>query len=294
MITPEPQWVEPEILYEDDDLAIIHKPAGVVTNQAETVREATIQSWWTDRLRAEVGKGSRQKITKWQELIPTDYLHQYGTPVEVFAQRGGIVHRLDKETSGVLLLAKNPGVLAALLKAFRTREVQKAYLCLLHGTFKVKADTLMLPLGRDPRVRTKFTVAADGRAAETQYEVHREFVGLLPEAIERIATESGVRQARKKLAQTYQGFSLVKCWPKTGRTHQLRVHFHHLKHPIVADETYLGNKRYALDELWCPRLFLHAIEIAFTHPRSGKKMTYTADLPAALTQVLGNLQEKDT
>lgn len=288
----EQPWTEPEMLFEDDDLAIIHKPAGVVTNQAETVREATIQSWWTDRLRSEAGKGSAKKTAEWQGLIPTDYLHQYGTPVEVFAQRGGIVHRLDKETSGVLLLAKNPGVLAALLKAFRTREVHKAYLCLLHGKFTVKADTLVLPLGRDQRVRTKFTVAADGRPAETQYEVQREFAGLLPEAVEKVAKESDVRQARKKLVQTYQGFSLVKCWPKTGRTHQLRVHFSHIKHPIVADETYLGNKRYALDELWCPRLFLHAAEIEFTHPRTGKKMAYTAKLPTELAQVLENLQEK--
>jgi 23S rRNA pseudouridine1911/1915/1917 synthase len=277
------------ILYEDDDLAVIHKPAGVVVNEAETVSTPTIQAWWVKRLGENIAPAK-----EWQDLVPADFPHEYGAPEEIFHQRGGVVHRLDKETSGVLLLAKNPGSLAHLLRQFRVREVQKKYLCLVHGKFAIPEDTLQLPLGRASHNRTQFSVVADGRIAETQYQVQQFFLEIdtqkVLERVEALGLEPP-RNWRKKLATAYQGFSLVACWPKTGRTHQIRVHMAHIHHPIVADETYLGRKREQMDSLWCARLFLHAHELEFIHPRSGQTQKVVAELPEDLHQALQCLKE---
>jgi 23S rRNA pseudouridine1911/1915/1917 synthase len=278
----------PEILFEDKDLAVISKPAGVVVNMSDTVTELTLQEWWIGYLQE---KGELAMPAKeWQKMVPADFPEEYGSAEEIFAQRGGIVHRLDKETSGAMVLAKNPGSLAELLRQFRVREVQKKYLCLVHGKFQVLADTLLLPLGRSVHNRTQFAVSAEGRVAETQYEVQQYFPHLkIDEVIEEVK-EADVRNWRKKLLSSYQGFSLVACWPKTGRTHQIRVHMTHIRHPIVADETYLGGKREQLDLLWCPRLFLHAAELKFHHPRSREVLQLTAVLPADLAHSLTLLE----
>jgi 23S rRNA pseudouridine1911/1915/1917 synthase len=272
------------IIYEDNDLAVINKPAGVVVNRADTIKEPTLQDWWAEREKLEVGNMELER-EKWQELVPSDFASEYGTPEEVWQERGGIVHRLDKETSGVMILAKNPGALVHLLRQFRLRETQKKYICLVHGKFQVLEDTITAPLGRSTLNRTKFTVMADGRVAETKYQVVKQFSGVDAEKIT-AGRKFSAPHVKKKLQQTYQGFALVECWPKTGRTHQLRVHFSHLHHPIVSDETYLGHKRVILDATWCPRLFLHAAELSFSHPRSGKKLTFQAELPQELQQAL--------
>lgn len=267
------------ILYEDNDLAVINKPPGVVVTRSETVRSTTIQDWWLDRIGQHAGD--------WQTMVPASFAAEYGTPTEIFAERGGIVHRLDKETSGALLLAKNPGALVALLAQFQSRQVQKTYTCLVHGKFSILEDTVRLPLGRSTQNRTKFAVSGDGRVAETHYRVEQFLPHVNLDRIVAAAQQRGsVKQLRKQLERSYQGFSLVACWPKTGRTHQIRVHMAHLKHPIVADQTYLGKKRARLDAAWCPRLFLHASEIQFLHPRSGERMTVTAELWPDLNAVL--------
>ncbi|HOZ03504.1 MAG TPA: pseudouridine synthase, partial [Candidatus Woesebacteria bacterium] len=113
------------ILYEDNDLVAIDKPGGVVVNNASSVSGPTIQDWWS----AKISKLSLSE--NWQALVPSDFNNEYGTPEEVFAQRSGVVHRLDKDTSGVLLLAKNPGALINLLAQFKQRQVHKTYLCLV-------------------------------------------------------------------------------------------------------------------------------------------------------------------
>jgi 23S rRNA pseudouridine1911/1915/1917 synthase len=198
------------------------------------------------------------------------------------------VHRLDKDTSGALLLAKNPGSLVNLLHQFKTRQVTKQYLCLVHGKFGIPAATVSFPMGRGSHNRQVFTVRADGREAVTEYKVQ----GFYPQlAVEKVAAvlpathHLDLKQLTKRFS-IYQGFSLVECWPKTGRTHQIRVHMAHLKHPLVGDTTYVGKKRQALDPLWCPRQFLHASQLTFTHPRSGEVLTMAAPLAADLEKVV--------
>jgi 23S rRNA pseudouridine1911/1915/1917 synthase len=278
----------PQILFEDQDLAIISKPSGVVVNMSDTVSEPTLQEWWIGYLQE---KGElAMPADQWQALVPADFPEEYGSPEEIFAQRGGIVHRLDKETSGVMVLAKNPGSLAELLRQFRVREVQKKYQCLVHGKFQVLADTLTLPLGRSLHNRTQFAVTTEGRVAETQYQVLQYFPRLQIEKVIAEVGEAEIRNWRKKLLTSYQGFSLVECLPKTGRTHQIRVHMSHIRHPIVADETYLGGKREQLDMLWCPRLFLHAMELNLTHPRLHTPLQFSAPLPVDLAHSLELLE----
>jgi 23S rRNA pseudouridine1911/1915/1917 synthase len=273
------------ILFEDADLLVVSKPPGLVVNLSQTVSEPTLEDWLGERLAGEsqVAKAVDKEVDKeeWQTQVPADFPHEYGSPEEIFVQRGGIVHRLDKETSGVIVMAKHPGSLANLLRQFRLRETEKMYTCLVHGKFEFPADTLNLPLGRSLFNRTKFAVAAEGRQAETRYEVVSAYEQLNPELVATLTTPQE-RNLKKRFQKGYQGFSLVHCWPKTGRTHQIRVHMSHIKHPIVSDVTYLGKKRLALDLLWCPRLFLHASQLTFTHPRTGKRLTFEAPLWADL------------
>jgi 23S rRNA pseudouridine1911/1915/1917 synthase len=277
-----------EILFEDQDLAVINKPAGVIVNRSETVNEETIQDWWQNTLPTfPVALTEADRA-----LLPPDFTESYGSAEEIFRERGGIVHRLDKETSGVLILAKNPGSLVKLLAEFRGRTLSKKYLCLVHGKFQIPEDTVTLPLARSPENRTKFAVASDGRTAETRYQVQEYFPRVDVPRVVKLAHQLQAagheipKLFGKKIQQVYQGFSLVACWPKTGRTHQIRVHMAHLKHPIIADEIYLGKKRYHFDGVWCPRLFLHATEITFPHPRTGENLTVTAPLPQDLTSAL--------
>jgi 23S rRNA pseudouridine1911/1915/1917 synthase len=280
------------LLFEDQDLAVVVKPSGVVVNNADTVSEPTLQDWWQEHLR----KQSTENTQDWQKLVSSDFSDEYGSPENIFAERGGIVHRLDKETSGVMILAKNPGSLVNLLRQFRLREVQKKYVCLVHGKFQILEDVLQLPLSRSSLNRTKFQVQPTGRPAETQYQVQKTYTSLdagqvvaaLPSGAK---TQPEFRNLRKKIMNTYQGFSLVYCWPKTGRTHQIRVHMSHIKHPIVSDLTYLGKKRSTLDTIWCPRLFLHAAELHVTHPRTGEKLSFTAELTEDLQKTLELLVE---
>lgn len=280
------------ILYQDEHVAVVIKPAGVVVNRAETVTEETIQDWWTAELQR-AQPGSWNFSIGWEKLVPADFSGEFGTPEEIFTERGGIVHRLDKETSGALLLAKNPGSLVSLLAQFRQRQTLKKYVCLVHGKFKITEDTVTLPIARAAHQRTKFQVVPDGRVAETRYEVKQFFPKLKLTELLKVVKDEGkeVRQLKQKVEKGYQGFSLVECWPKTGRTHQIRVHFTHLRHPLVADPTYVGAKRLPVDQLWCPRLFLHAVYLAWNDPATGEQRSVEAPLPANLQRALSFLEE---
>lgn len=277
-----------EILYEDHDLLLINKPAGVVVNRAETTAETTVQEWMEERLKKE-----SIELADWKSLVPADFNTEYGTPEVIFKERGGIVHRLDKDTSGALLLAKNPGALVNVLAQFKKRQTHKTYTCLVHGKFKFAKGTISAPLGRASLDRKKFAVVAEGRLAETEYQVEEFFPHLDVDAIiQRHKKEKGDEAFKnfKKKARVYQGFSLVTCWPKTGRTHQIRVHLKHIGHPLVGDLTYLGHKRAKLDPIWCSRQFLHASSLGFTHPRNQDKLTIEAPLAEDLKQVMSFLQ----
>lgn len=260
--------LEQSILYEDESLVVLNKPAGWVVNRAASYKELTIEDWWEERsgYRFEVA-GDRDTNSPGEVELP------YGTPEEIFAKRHGIVHRLDKDTSGILLLAKTPAVLVDLLRQFRDREVHKTYTALVHGKVQPADGIIRLPMQRSAGDYKKFAVSVDGKMSETHYHVRTYFSGL----------PAGIGEKKGK---GYQGFSLLELYPKTGRTHQIRVHLSTIKHPIVGDRTYAGRKRITVDSQWCPRQFLHAKAITFSHPLSKEQVTYEAPLAEDLKTVI--------
>jgi 23S rRNA pseudouridine1911/1915/1917 synthase len=276
-----------DVIFEDDFLLAINKPAGVVVNRAATVEEPTVQDWIKAKLGEEQGiEEIINQPDQWQQFIPENFSAQYGTAAEIFARRQGLVHRLDKDTSGVLLLAKNPGVLVNLLQQFKKRQTQKKYLCLVHGQLKVESAAIRAPVARSTQNRHKFRTEIDGREAITYYRL-KDFYSKLN--VKKLSAEQR-RQLGDNLASYQQGFSLLECLLKTGRTHQIRVHLAHIKHPIVADTTYGGQKRSKLDLAWCPRQFLHAQQLRFQHPQTDEKTVFTAELAADLDKSLKYLE----
>lgn len=273
------------ILYEDQDILVINKPAGVVVNDASSVEGETIQSWFGSHYIE-----NQDYADGWQELVPADFDDSYGSPEDTFKQRRGLVHRLDKNTSGALLLAKNPGALVNLLAQFKQRKTQKKYLSLAHGKFGVEKDTIVLPMARSKSDPTKFAIVEDGRIAETDYQVKQFYSDLDYEQLTKKLGAEIVKDLKKK-SRVYQGFSMVECWPKTGRTHQIRVHMSAISHPLVGDSKYVGKKRTKLDKVWCKRHFLHASQLEFTHPRLNSQMKIEASLSDDLQQVLNLLIE---
>lgn len=290
------------ILFENKNLLAINKPAGVVVNQAETQSEPTIQEW----LREYLGEAAFQlellakNKPEWQKLIPADWQADFGTPEEIWQERQGLVHRLDKETSGVLLLAKNPGALVNLLAQFKQRQTQKTYLALCHGRFELKSGQINAPLGRAMRNRLRFAIDPAGRPAKTTYQVLKNFGDFNWQKFkEEVLTQLNELEQKKlkpllkRARQIYQpGFCLVEAQPKTGRTHQIRVHFASLQHPLVGDKVYSGSKRQSLDQLWCARHFLHAAKLEFFLPKGPSweqrqivEAPLTADLSKAINMV---------
>jgi 23S rRNA pseudouridine1911/1915/1917 synthase len=238
-----------KILYQDEDLMVIGKPAGVTVNRADTVGEKTIQDWAEKRI---LNTEYRIQNKKYR----MDH-SEFSIQNSVFYARSGIVHRLDKETSGCLIIAKTPQAFADLQRQFKHREVNKEYLALVHGQVEPALGAIRVPLSRSRFDRQKFAVSPGGRISETSYQV----VSLLT--------------IHNSL------FTLLKLFPTTGRTHQIRVHLKYFGHPIVADAKYAG-KRAAADRSWCPRLFLHAAKIIFFHPTNKHVTTVVAPLPEDL------------
>lgn len=239
----------PKIINQDDQVLVVNKPSGLVVNRADSVKEPTLQDW----------------IESTQSFKLSD-----NTKL-----RNGIVHRLDKDTSGVLLIAKTKTALENLQAQFRHRKVQKTYLALAHGHLKPKQGHISLPLGRSSTNRQAFTVQLSGKMSKTAYQVVDYYHELKP----------------KNLAsKSYQGFTLVSLYPKTGRTHQLRVILKHLGHPIVGDQKYTGKKRARADANWCKRQFLHALEIKFNHPQTNKPLNFKAKLSNDLQTSLDQLK----
>ncbi len=274
--------IEFEILYEDADIVAINKPAGVVVNAAQSAKGETVQEWFVRRL---LGAPEVAAHT-WRAQVPSDFDATYGAPEEIFVQRGGLAHRIDKETSGVLLLAKHPGSLVHLLKQFKDRTTQKTYLCATHGILAQKQGMIDFPIGRSPFSRHRFVVSEEGRPAQTEFRVLKEVAPQL--VADRFAEAQPAidhKQFFQQVEKLYQGFSLVECKPHTGRTHQIRVHLTHLHHPLIADELYLGRKTGRLDRMWCPRHFLHAAQLTFIHPATGKTTTIHAPLTTDLQAV---------
>jgi 23S rRNA pseudouridine1911/1915/1917 synthase len=247
----------PRNIYEDESILVINKPAGMVSNRASTTRGLlTVQDWI-------------EKQPYWDSNAITSK-----SSVKSFILRSGLVHRLDKDTSGVMVIAKDIPSFEKLMEEFRLRQVDKEYIALLHGIIKPKKGSVHLPLARDHLERKRFAVTAGGKKAETSWEVEKLFKKVLRENVDN---------------SRYQGFSLVRLRPRTGRTHQIRVHFSHLKHPIVGDDRYTGSKRSREDKKWCARQFLHAYELRLLHPRTAKRVTFKAELARDLAEVLSIL-----
>jgi 23S rRNA pseudouridine1911/1915/1917 synthase len=242
------------VVFEDDYLVVINKPAGMVCNRAESVKEPTLQDWMesTDRVGEADGDLGREYLS-----------------------RSGLVHRLDKETSGVLVLAKNPEFFNQLKSQFKQRKTRKLYKALVHGKFEPQKGDINLPMRRNILNRRKFVVDVNGKMGRTGYEVEKYF---LPK---NLASEGST------FAKT---LTLLSLAPRTGRTHQLRVHLSHLGYPIVSDPLYLG-KRLSADLRWCPRLFLHAFKLGFEHPVRGEWVEFEAELARDLQMTLEELEE---
>jgi len=179
-----------------------------------------------------------------------------------------MIHRLDKETSGVLVLAKNPEAFIKIQAQFKARTVSKKYLALVHGKVSPLVGDISAPIKRNPFNRFRFTVSVDGRPSTTAYKVLDYY------------------QNPKESNKSKKYYSLIEVLPKTGRTHQIRVHFSHLHNPVVADESYAGRKTSRADRNWCPRLFLHAKYLSFIHPVIEKKLEFEVKLPDDLQQAL--------
>ncbi len=246
------------VIYEDDSLLVLDKPAGLVVDPAETVKSETL----ADILQKDFG---------------------------IKLLRGGIVHRLDKDTSGLILAAKTQEALENLQSQFKERVVRKEYLALAHG-FITEGGIIDAAIARNPQNREKFIVmeGEEAREAVTEYEPVGNFQFSITN-FQSIFNDLNKIQMRKLERTNYNQFTLLKCKPRTGRTHQIRVHLKYIGNPVVADERYVGRKTYRLDKRWCPRQFLHAAKISFKHPKSGEWMELESGLPEDLKKALSKL-----
>lgn len=241
------------VIFEDDSLLVLSKLAGQVVNRALTTRgETTLQ----DELEVRFGiKDPQQGIG--------------GRAGSGIGGRAGIVHRLDRETSGILVVAKTEEAFENLQAQFKERQVDKEYLTLVHGEAP-REGRIEAPIARNPKNRMKFSVVEGGRKATTEYKLQLQYDG-----------DGGE-----------EGLSFLRVYPLTGRTHQVRVHLKHIDHPIVSDPLYLSRKRLKSDLAFCPRLFLHAASLSFTHPVTGARMRFEAELPEDLQKALSSLQPR--
>lgn len=232
-----PENIPLDIVYEDGVLVVVNKPAGLVVHPAAGTPSGTL---------------ANALAYHFQKLPGT-------------AVRPGIVHRLDRDTSGLLVVAKTDAALENLSDQFRDRTVYKSYVALVHGRVLSNSGKIDQPLARDPSNRTRMAVVRAGRNALTLYRVRRAF----------------------------DRFTLLDVELKTGRTHQIRVHLAWIKHPVVGDETYGGGRDNTIRE---PRLrarirglgrhFLHAEKLGFKHPKTGEFVKFESPLPQELSELL--------
>jgi 23S rRNA pseudouridine1911/1915/1917 synthase len=254
-----PEAIPLEIVYEDDDLAVVNKPAGMMVH---------------------AGSGATEDARSGGTLVNA-LLHRFKTLSSVGGElRPGIVHRLDKETSGLILIARNDKAHEALAEMFATRQMTKTYIALVQGKLPEDGATIQAPISRDSVRRTRMTTRRlDGaRQAISHYRV-----------TERLDTRFGP-------------FTLARVRIETGRTHQIRVHMASISHPVVGDTLYgaaekiialpLSTTRKAAREvLVLGRNFLHASELEFKHPISGKSVQLTSPLPQELAAFLAQLRD---
>lgn len=234
-----PEDIPIDVVYEDDELIVLNKPAGIVVHPGAGAKTGTLANALA--------------------------FHFQNLSTAGGVARPGIVHRLDKDTSGLLVAAKTEQAHGNLADQFREREVFKSYVALVHGQVERDRGEIDEPIARDPRHRTRMAIVRGGRAAISIYRARERF----------------------------DRFTLVDVELKTGRTHQIRVHLAWIKHPVVGDETYGSGRdntvanpmiRSQIGKLG--RQFLHAEKLGFSHPKSGERLIFTAPLPTELQKLL--------
>lgn len=249
-----------KVIFEDEHILVLDKPAGIVVTPADTIQNETIS-----------------------DILIGDF--------KINLDRGGVVHRLDKDTSGVLIVAKTEAALENLQRQFKERAVKKEYIALVHGWLE-KEELVSGAIARNPGDREKFIVSnfENSKEAET---VFKPVSSLKFKATdwEAIFGSFNSIQKRKLERSNYNQFTLVNCFPKTGRTHQIRVHLKHIGFSIVADEKYGGRKTVRLDRRWCPRQFLHALSLEVNHPVAGERLIFKSEIPEDLQKALSNLTD---
>lgn len=226
-----PEDIPIDILYEDEDILVVNKPKDMVVHPAVGNRTGTL-------VNAILGK---------TEL--SDYNGEF---------RPGIVHRLDKNTTGVLVVAKNNLAHQNIAEQIQNRTTKKIYIALVRGLIKEDSGVIDLPIGRHPTDRKKMAVVKDGRNALTNF----------------------------KVLKRYEGYTLVEIELKTGRTHQIRVHMSHIGHPVVGDDVYSNGK----NPFGVTSQMLHAYILGFNHPKTGEWMEFVAPLPKEFDEVLKKLK----
>lgn len=235
------------VIYEDESLLVINKPPGIVVNRAQSVKGETAQDW---------------VINKYPQLLTINYELQTD-----FSNRAGIVHRIDRETSGLLLIAKNPPAFMELQRQFRERLVKKTYLAVVHGIVVPEEGQINAPVARLPWQRERFGIVPGGKDSITKYKVVKTY-------------------SKNQLYQDFHDYSLLELTPLTGRTHQIRVHLKYVNHPIIGDYLYAGRKTSRADRLWASRVMLHAWKISFLHPETGKTVDYEAPVPDDMKRII--------
>ena len=246
-----------DVVYDDADMAIVNKPAGMMVH---------------------AGAGAADDERSRGTLVNA-LLHRFHALSSTGGDlRPGIVHRLDKDTSGLIVVAKNDAAHAALAKLFSGRQIGKTYIALVHGTVEKEKGTINSPIGRDPIRRTRMTTRAteNVRSAVSHYEVVR------------------------RLTTRFGKFTLVRVRIETGRTHQIRVHMASIGHPVVGDALYGAagqlteqnvSRKQIAQKLRLGRNFLHAAQLVFTHPKTRKPLELDAPLPPDLESFLARLEE---
>ena len=224
-----PEAIPLTIIYEDDDLLVIDKPAGLAVHPAP-------------------GHPGHTLVNAILSYFP--HLADISDSL-----RPGIVHRLDKDTSGVMLVAKNGVAQANLIDQFQARSIVKAYLVLVKGRLTPESGIIEAPIGRDPRNRKRMAVVTEGREARTEYQVIK-YIG---------------------------NYTLLEVLPETGRTHQIRVHLAAIGYPVVGDPVY------GVKSTYLSRQFLHACRLGFKLPSSGEYVEFTSELPPDLEQALKDI-----
>jgi 23S rRNA pseudouridine1911/1915/1917 synthase len=233
----QPEAIPLKVLYDDKDIAVIDKAAGMTVHPGVGNEKGTLVS---------------AMLARWPEIAA----------MNTNEKRAGIVHRLDKDTSGLIVIAKNDVSRRRLMVQFQERTVQKTYLALLEKAPPTQTGRIEAPIGRDPKQRKRMAVVRGGKPAISEYQVlERDFKGEQ---------------------------SLVRVNLLTGRTHQIRVHMAFIGCPIVGDAIYGFRKQ----RIKLKRHFLHAAELSFNHPRTGEQLSFESPLPVGLQNILEKLREK--